>query len=115
MEFLLLSVGPDHFSFKGMLGGIFQFYSNCNRTFPKQIVDILIRRRVLDLHCLSMSHKKNARLREKLKPFHVYFAKWSNFGFDWKFIFALFLGQHFPNCKSMCTYLQGNNNVDRIL
>ena len=31
----------------GLLGGIFHFYSNCNRTSCKQTVDTLIRRRVL--------------------------------------------------------------------
>ena len=30
-----------------MLGGIFHFYSNCNKIFCKQTVQILIRRRVL--------------------------------------------------------------------
>ena len=49
-----------------MLGGIFHFDSNFKRTFCKQTVDTLIRRRVeasgLGLHCLSRSHKKDARL-----------------------------------------------------
>ena len=36
------------------------FYSNLNRIFCEQKVVILIRRRVL--HCLPMSHKKDARL-----------------------------------------------------
>ena len=36
------------FPFKGLLGGIFfPFYSNFNRTFCKQIVESLIRRRIL--------------------------------------------------------------------
>ena len=57
------------FLFKGMLGGIFHFYSNLNRTFCKQTVEILIRRCVLrsaasdlGLHCKHMSYKKDARL-----------------------------------------------------
>ena len=57
------------FLFKGMLGGIFHFYSNLNGTFCKQTVETLIRRCVLrsvasdlGLHCLHMSHKKDARL-----------------------------------------------------
>ena len=52
-----------------MLGGIFHFYSNSNtcRKFREKTVEILIRRRVnaasgLGLHCLPMSHKKDARL-----------------------------------------------------
>ena len=43
-----------------VLGGIFHFYSNFKRNFCLQTVEILIRRHVL--YCLSMSHKKNARL-----------------------------------------------------
>ena len=46
---------------------IFHFYSNFNRTFCKQTVDTLIRGRVLyrlilGIHCLPMSHKKEAML-----------------------------------------------------
>ena len=37
-----------------VVGGIFHFYSNFNRTFCKQTMDIL--------HCLPISHKKDARL-----------------------------------------------------
>ena len=45
----------------------FIFFSNFNRKFCKQTVETLIRRRVsaasdLGLHCLPMSHKKEARL-----------------------------------------------------
>ena len=51
------------FSFKEMFGGIFfHFYSNFYIIFCKHTVDILIRRHVLDLHCLPMSYKKDARL-----------------------------------------------------
>ena len=43
------------------------FYSNFDRTFCEQTVETLIRRRSfaasnLDLLCLSMSHKKDAKL-----------------------------------------------------
>ena len=63
-----------------MLDGIFQLYSNFNRTFYKQTaknlirrrilyrtfykqtVGNLIRRRILVMHCFLMSHKKDTRL-----------------------------------------------------
>ena len=38
-----------------MLGVIFRFYSNSIRTFCKQTVEALIRRRVPGLHSLPMS------------------------------------------------------------
>ena len=43
-----------------MLGGIFHFYSSFNRIFFSQTVETLIRRRIM--HCLPMSHKKDAML-----------------------------------------------------
>ena len=54
------------FPFEGLLGGIFYFYSNFNRTFCQQSVDPdqTPHSAVSDLglHCLPMSHKKDARL-----------------------------------------------------
>ena len=49
------------------VGSIFHFYSNFNLTFCKQLVETLIRRRVLRrliwvCTVCSMSHKKDARL-----------------------------------------------------
>ena len=62
-----------NFRCKGSLGGTFHFYSNFDRTFCKQTVEILIRKSGvwsplfaasgLGLHCLPMSHKKDARLK----------------------------------------------------
>ena len=50
-----------------MLGDIFHFYSNSNRTFCEQKVETLIGRRDLTsdlgLGCLPMSHKKDARAK----------------------------------------------------
>ena len=51
----------------GLLGGIFHVYSNFKRNFGKNIMDNLIRRRVLRrliwvCTVLSMPHKKDARL-----------------------------------------------------
>ena len=51
-----------------MLGGIFQLYSNLNRTFYTQTAENLIRlpfSAASDLvtHCLPVSHKKFARLK----------------------------------------------------
>ena len=49
-----------------LLGSMFQFHSNFGNTFCKQTVETLIRRCFaasdLGLHCLLISHKKNARL-----------------------------------------------------
>ena len=49
---LILSI-----SFLGLLGGIFPFYSNFDRTFCKQTVET-----DRGLHCLPVSTKKNASL-----------------------------------------------------
>ena len=50
----------------GVVGGIFHFYSYCNRTLCKQTLDTLIKRLPaasdLGLQCLHMFHKKDARL-----------------------------------------------------
>ena len=51
----------------GLLGGISHVYSNFKRNISLLTVENLIRRRVfaasdLVLHCLPMSHKKDARL-----------------------------------------------------
>ena len=48
------------FPILGMLGGIFHSLSNFNRTFCKQIVVTLASD--LGLHCLPMTHKKDAML-----------------------------------------------------
>ena len=49
----------------GVLGGIFHFYSNFNRIFCKQTVETDQTPRStasdLGLHCLPMSHKKDAK------------------------------------------------------
>ena len=47
MEFRLLSVGSVHFRFKSCWVGFFSFYSIFIRTFCKQRVENLIRRRVV--------------------------------------------------------------------
>ena len=47
MEFPTVILWNSPFLFYGILGGIFHFYSNFNRTFCKQTVETLIRRRVL--------------------------------------------------------------------
>ena len=44
-----------------LLGGIFHFDLNFNRTFCKQTVEILFTGPDLGLHCLPMSHTKDAR------------------------------------------------------
>ena len=51
------------FPILGVLSVIFHFYSNFNRTFCEQTVQTLIRSSDLDLHCLSMSHTKEVRLK----------------------------------------------------
>ena len=63
MVFPILINLTSPFPFQGMLGGIFHFYSNFNRTFCKQTVgkpDQMPHFAVSDLvlHCLPMSHKK---------------------------------------------------------
>ena len=51
------------FPILGMLSGIFLFFLNFNKLFCKQEVKILYYAvSDLDLHCLSMSHKKDPRL-----------------------------------------------------
>ena len=65
-----------------VVGCILHFYSNFNRTFCKQTVETLIRRRVLlasalGLYCLPMFHKKDARLiwvkcKNILSSFNIY-------------------------------------------
>ena len=55
------------FQILGVLGGIFNFYSNSNRTFCEKTVKTLIRRRILRrliwvCAVFPMSHKKDARL-----------------------------------------------------
>ena len=66
MEFPSLINWASQFPFEGLLDDSFHFYSNCDRTFCKQTVETLIRRRIvasgLGIHCLHMSHKKDARL-----------------------------------------------------
>ena len=69
MEFLTLINSTGPFLLKGLLGSIFHFYSNSNRTFCEQTVETLITIQMrhsaasdLGLHCLPMSHKKGARL-----------------------------------------------------
>ena len=66
-----ISIGRTSlFQILGVLGGTFHFYSNFNRTFCEQTVETLIRRRVLGLHCLPVSHKKDTRLIWVNAPFH---------------------------------------------
>ena len=67
MEFPTVFNWTSPFPILGKFGGIFYFYSNFKRNFCKQTVENLIRCRVLRhliwfLHCLPMSHKKDARL-----------------------------------------------------
>ena len=47
MEFPTLIYWISQFPFLGLLGGIFLFYSNFNRTLCKQTVGTLVRRRIL--------------------------------------------------------------------
>ena len=47
------------FPILGLLGGIFNFNPNFKRSYCKQTVGNLIRS---GLHCLPMSHKKEAKL-----------------------------------------------------
>ena len=55
MEFHILFSWASPFLFFVLLGGIFHFSSNINRTFSKQTVETLSRRRIL-------SYKKDTRL-----------------------------------------------------
>ena len=56
-----ISIGRTSlFQILGVLGSIFHFYSNSNRTFCEKTMETLIRRRVL--HCLPISHEKNGGL-----------------------------------------------------
>ena len=68
MEFPILINWTSPFPFKGLLGGIFRFYSNFKRNFCKQNSGEPDQRphfaeSDLVLHCLPMSHKKDARLK----------------------------------------------------
>ena len=64
MEFPTVINWTSPVPLEGLLGGILHFYSNFNRTFCKQTVEILIRSAAsdLELRCLPISHKKDARL-----------------------------------------------------
>ena len=80
MDFPIFINWTSSFPIKGLSGGIFHFYSNCNRTLCKQTLETLLRHRILQanigdpietlhsaasdlgLHCLYMSHKKDTRL-----------------------------------------------------
>ena len=67
MEFLALINWTSPFPLKGLLGGSFHFYSNFGRTLYKSTVETLNQTPQnvvsdLGLCCLSMSHKKDARL-----------------------------------------------------
>ena len=62
-----LSIGRVNFSILGLLCGIFYFYSNykrhfCNQTVVKPDQTPHIAVSDLSLHCLPMSHKRDARL-----------------------------------------------------
>ena len=48
----------------GLSSGIFHFYSNCERTLCERTLETLVSSVAsdLDLHCLYMSHKNDARL-----------------------------------------------------
>ena len=62
MDFPISLNWMSSFLVLGLLGGIFQFYSKFNRTFCKQTVETHNVASDLGLHCLSLSHKKGARL-----------------------------------------------------
>ena len=68
MNFPTLISRTAPFPILGVLGGIFHFYSNFDRTFCKQTcsgdTDQTPHSAVSDLglHCLPVSHKKDARL-----------------------------------------------------
>ena len=67
MEFPIIINWNSPFPFQGLLGCMFRFYQNSNRTFCKKNSgdpDQTPRSAASDLglHCLSMSHKKDARL-----------------------------------------------------
>ena len=66
MEFPTLINWTSPFTFEGLSGCIFfHFYSNFNRTLCKQTVENLIAASDLVLHCLPMSHQKDARLTQR--------------------------------------------------
>ena len=71
MEFPILVNWISLCPFKGLLGGIYQLYSNFKRRFNKQTEENLIRRSDLVLHCLPMSHKQDARLIWVNQSIHV--------------------------------------------
>ena len=65
----------------GLLGPIFHFYLHFDGTFCKQTVEMLIRRPLcavsdLGLHCLSMSNKRDTRLRFNLVVSMYFLSKW---------------------------------------
>ena len=65
MDFPISINWTSSFLILGLLGGIFRFNSNLNRTLCKQTVETLIRRHVasdLGLRCLPLSHKKDTML-----------------------------------------------------
>ena len=68
MEFPTVINGTSPFPFYGFLGGSFHFYINFDKTFYKQEKSGDLDRTsrsvasLLDLHCLPMSHKKDAKL-----------------------------------------------------
>ena len=63
-EFLTVINWTSSFPFEGLLGGIFHFYSNFNRTLCKQTLENdQTPSSDLGLHCLPMSHKKETRLK----------------------------------------------------
>ena len=64
------------FPILGVLGGIVGFCPSSNSTSCKQTVESLIRQNAasgLGLHCLPMSHKKNARLIYNIIYYIIYY------------------------------------------
>ena len=62
MEFPTVIIWTSPLPTLGLPDGIFKFYPNCNRTFCKQTLETQNMASDLGLHCLYMSHKKDARL-----------------------------------------------------
>ena len=66
MDFSIFINRMSPFPILGLFGDIFHIHSHFDRTFCKQTVETLIRHRILvsdlDLHCLPISHIKDARL-----------------------------------------------------
>ena len=63
MDMPTISSKTSTFPILGVLGGIFFFFPNFNRTFCKQDPDhTAYVVSDLGLHCLPMSHKKDARI-----------------------------------------------------